>query len=670
MSNNKNKQISSVDSSFNRRDFLRYSSSVLAASGLGLMGRFSQAESEEVYDFIVVGSGAGGAPVATRLAERGFSVLVLEAGQDHGDNIKITTPSYHGISSEDYRWSWNFFVRHHKDKLGQPGLDRFDSKFEADRGGILYPRVSAVGGCTIHNAMITMYPDNKDWADIAALTGDQSWNSTNMRSYFRKLEDNRYMFASSPKRVRTHGYPGFQNEKSWLQTTQTPLRFLFDNPLFSRARGDSAFRSIIAASAKAWGLQNVPHLLKTQKTNLDANSFEHGPKDEGIYRTVNAIYKGQRSGPRRWMLETEKSTNKFRIQKGALATKLIFKETRTGESKKILGVEAMVNSYNNLYKASPNYLASSTVNASKKVFFKARKEVILAGGAFNTPQLLMLSGIGETNELDQQGIETQVHLPGVGKNLQDRYEIGVVSELNNDFASLKDCTFQPANDPCLEEYKKDKKNHVYSTNGVVIGHMVRSRVCAKDQDPDLFVFAVPGDFRGYYSGYSSDLTKTKNKLTWAVLKAHTSNTNGTVSLKSNSPHETPNINFNNFSDGEDDLLAMVDGVNFAKKVNSKSPLRKITREQIWPKKEHEQSEETLKDFIAKEAWGHHASCTSKMGPRPDKGDVVNSNFQVHGVSNLRVVDASVFPKIPGHFIVTPIYMIAEKAADVITQAHS
>ncbi len=75
----------------------------------------------------------------------------------------------------------------------------------------------------------------------------------------------------------------------------------------------------------------------------------------------------------------------------------------------------------------------------------------------------------------------------------------------------------------------------------------------------------------------------------------------------------------------------------------------------------------LKDFVRRHAWGHHASCTCPIGPRKD-GGVLSSDFRVHGTEGLRVVDASVFPRIPGFFIVCAIYMIAEKAADVILEA--
>lgn len=81
-----------------------------------------------------------------------------------------------------------------------------------------------------------------------------------------------------------------------------------------------------------------------------------------------------------------------------------------------------------------------------------------------------------------------------------------------------------------------------------------------------------------------------------------------------------------------------------------------------------QSPNDIATFVQNEAWGHHASCTNRIGPPSDPLAVVDSQFRVYGAQGLRVVDASVFPRIPGFFIVTPIYMISEKASDVILQA--
>ena len=132
----------------------------------------------------------------------------------------------------------------------------------------------------------------------------------------------------------------------------------------------------------------------------------------------------------------------------------------------------------------------------------------------------------------------------------------------------------------------------------------------------------------------------------------------------------------NFAEGKkEDMAAMMDGIKLARSLNSGKKLDKVIQEEIWPPKVNPStgalinSPKELEKFVMQEIWGHHASCTSKMGPSPEKGDVVNSNFEVHNVKGLSIVDASIFPKIPGLFIVAPIYTIAEKAADVLTKKY-
>jgi choline dehydrogenase-like flavoprotein len=156
-------------------------------------------------------------------------------------------------------------------------------------------------------------------------------------------------------------------------------------------------------------------------------------------------------------------------------------------------------------------------------------------------------------------------------------------------------------------------------------------------------------------------------MTWVVLKAHTRNRTGTVRLRSTDPRDTPAIEFNYFKQGgEQDLQAMLEGVRYVRELNKTlQDERAIFEEVPGPGID---SDEKLAEFIRKNAWGHHASCTCAIGDPANDG-VVSSDFRVHGVERLRIVDASVFPKIPGFFIASATYTIAEKAADVILSAY-
>ena len=217
-------------------------------------------------------------------------------------------------------------------------------------------------------------------------------------------------------------------------------------------------------------------------------------------------------------------------------------------------------------------------------------------------------------------------------------------------------------DPCFIEWHQQRKG-VYTTNGVLIGMIKRSLPHKKI--PDLYIFGVPGYFKGYELGYSKALQHYKNIFTWAILKAHTNNTAGNVTLKSADPRDTPYINFRYFDEGNDvngeDLEAVAAGVEFVRRMNE---LVDINKEELLPGPKV-QTREQIKEFIKNEAWGHHASCTCKIGKPDDPMAVLDTDFRVYGTKNLRVVDASVFPRIPGFFIVTAIYMISEKASEVI-----
>jgi choline dehydrogenase len=330
-----------------------------------------------------------------------------------------------------------------------------------------------------------------------------------------------------------------------------------------------------------------------------------------------------------------------------------------------------------LYKASPNSGASGTAGSAT-----ATKELIISGGTYNTVQLLKLSGIGGADELESFGIPVIKDLPGVGTNLQDRYEIPVNVQHPTDFLVLEGCTFDgKVHDECLTKWQKNPyllaQKGAYGTNGLAATMAVNSKF-ADSTDIDLYIFGGPIDFIGYFTQWGDYAVRNHAFFSWYTLKAHTRNRAGTVQLRSTDPLDTPIINFNYFDtgtteDGADqkDLNAMIQAINMSRQALDEYKTYSILGGDDFTEIEpgpDVQSDEEIGQYIKDRAWGHHASCTCPIGADDDPMAVLDSEFRVRGVQNLRVVDASVFPRIPGIFIQAPIFMISEKAATVILAA--
>ena len=612
-----------------------------------------QAEAAGEYDYIVVGSGAGGGPLAANLARKGHSVLLVEAGGDDED-ANYSIPLFHTFASEDPDMRWDFFVRHFKDQ----DSSRRDKKFSPEYDGVLYPRCSTLGGCTAHNAMILIYPHNEDWDYIAKLTGDPSWDSEHMREYFERLENCQYTKDSPDNREARHGFSG------WLPTSLPTLETVLS--VFR----DRQLRDVVLGSVLTALHQQLGKPIELLKTRFDPNDWRSvKARSEGLCKVPLTTYHGKRTGSREYVREVQLSCGgRLTVKLNTLVTRVILEDAGpSGDQparKVAVGIEYRQGK--RLYRADRQPQPSVTPG---KGSIRARREVILAGGAFNTPQMLMLSGIGPKQHLQDLGIPVQVDLPGVGENLQDRYEIAVVTEMKKDFSSLNGLSFkisQPgeAPNPFYQQWLQGEG--LFTTNGAVISFIKKST--PQQHDPDLFIFGMPGNFSGYFPGYSKQVEEDHKHFTWAILKAHTKNTAGVVRLKSTDPCERPYINFHYFNEGNDhrgeDLQGLVHGMEFVRAITQSEGMREHIAREVVPGPEV-RTQAQIEEFAKFNAWGHHASCSCRMGARDDAMAVVDSRFRVRHVDNLRIVDASIFPRIPGFFIVSAIYMVSEKAASVI-----
>lgn len=608
----------------------------------------------------------------------GHKVLVLEAGGDYGDILEQKVPAFQLQATEYEGMSWNFYVNHYPTLEDQKKDSKMtwrtaqgdlyvgnDPPDEADPLGILYPRSGTLGGCAGHNAMITVYPDESDWDSLVRVTGDKSWKPDNMRGYFKRMEKCRYL----PADVTGHGFDG------WLETSLTDLTLVLE---------DIKLLSVIQAAATSLGkgllgkvISTVEDLAKLLLRDLNSDSSGRDTSED-LYQVPLAVHSKEktRTTPRDFLLDASNATDddgslkyKLDIQLHTLVTNVRF-NTSGDDKPRATGVDFLQGE--SLYRADPR---SSNAGDGTRGSINALKEVIIAGGTFNSPQLLMLSGIGPKHVLDKFDIPVMVDSPAVGTNLQDHYETSTVSKTPTPFSLVEDCTFNHTpDDPCLKRWRDSPLlKGTYSTNGVPLALLKRSTVNGEHDPTDLIITGGPVNFRGYFPGYSNYSVAEPNYWTWIILQSHPRHREGNVTLRSSDPRDTPLVNFNSYDTGnqdaaEADMQAMYEGMQFSRHILDSDNILPITDgdsfDEVWPGREVDDVD-AVKKFLRKEAWGHHASCTCPIGADDDPNAVLDSKLRVRGVDGLRVVDASVFPIIPGTYTAASTYMVSEKAADDI-----
>jgi choline dehydrogenase len=288
---------------------------------------------------------------------------------------------------------------------------------------------------------------------------------------------------------------------------------------------------------------------------------------------------------------------------------------------------------------------------------RARREVVLAAGAFGSPQVLMLSGIGPADELQRHGIALQRELPGVGQNLQDHIDYVQAWRTASDSPtfglSLRGGARMAA---AMLEWRRQRSGMVTSPY-VSAGAFLRSEPWIDVPDLQLvFVLAIVDDHaRKMHLGHGMSCHVD-------VLRPHS---RGTVTLAGRDPHAAPLIDPRFLSDERDlDLLAK--GARIQQKIIESAPFDGVRGKMLYPL---DGSEAALREDIRNRAdTQYHPVGTCRMGPAADRAAVVDPQLRVHGVDGLRVVDASIMPNLVGGNTNAPTIMIAEKAADMMRAA--
>jgi choline dehydrogenase len=275
----------------------------------------------------------------------------------------------------------------------------------------------------------------------------------------------------------------------------------------------------------------------------------------------------------------------------------------------------------------------------------ASKEVILCGGAINSPQLLMLSGIGNKAQLEALNIDTVKDLPGVGKNLQDHIRV-FVSHYSKEPVSL----ILGNDEAQAEKYNAEKRGLLTSNIGEAAGFV---KLDPQSHAPELQFIFLPlldhlddPETHGFKVGPGLATTKSVGELT----------------LQSTDPYDPPLIN-PNYLDKEHDMNVLVEGVKLARKIFNSPAFDKYRGEEYLPGADIT-SDEDIKEFVRNNVVNiFHPVGTCKMGNDPMA--VVNDRLQVHGIQGLRVADASIMPFIVNANTNAPCIMIGEKCAAMV-----
>ncbi|KAG6834002.1 hypothetical protein H0H93_012655, partial [Arthromyces matolae] len=331
----------------------------------------------------------------------------------------------------------------------------FPEGFSVTRNDQWYPRARALGGSTIHNAMINIIAGTRqDFDGLADTFNDKTWSRNNMQNYFKRLEDNLYL---TPLLAPDHGFNG------WLKTSSLALDAFIANPNY------------ILGGLPILDLNSLAGDAASGVALISTTTDEHHQRSS-VHERLEAV---QQTHP-----------NRLHFSLDTLATKILLCNSGSGVS--AYGVQIAPGA---ALPVASNFNGKVNLNVQNVT---AKYEVIVSAGVFQSPQLLMLSGIGDEAQLSQFGIETIVNLPGVGANLQDHDEVAVNWRMNGNFAFLNGCKFlsDPNQDPCLAEWYASNHENVYAFPGAIDG--VISQSSSSLPAPDILTYYYPAFFPGFF----------------------------------------------------------------------------------------------------------------------------------------------------------------------------
>jgi choline dehydrogenase len=408
-------------------------------------------------------------------------------------------------------------------------------------------------------------------------------------------------------------------------------------PYFRRAEGNSRGGDALHGGDGPLGVSDLRHsnplsqvfIEAANQAGIPGNDDFNGTRQEGVGLYQVTQRNGARCSTAVAYLDPAKSRRNLHVHTGALVQRIAFDGSR----------------------ASGVHYA----RGGKPAVAMAAREVILCGGAINSPQTLMLSGIGPADELRRLGIDVVHDAPAVGGNLQDHLDVCTLQH------STRPITYDRINEPKMAfDYFLRGRRGAGSSNLAEAGGFFRSPL-APDERCDIQFHFVPAmlDDHGRHRLPGDGYT-----LHACFLRPRS---RGRLSLASARATDKPRIEANYLGDAEGfDLRMMVECAKVSRAIFAQRAFDPYRGAPIFPKRS-DLSDAELIDFIrAKAESVYHPVGTCRMGD--DEASVVDASLRVRGVEGLRVVDASVMPALPGGNTNAPTIMIAERAADLIKAA--